>query len=917
MKLRTFFTNLKGGPARIAGLYLLMGVLWILFSDIIAAEIAPDQVALTKISIYKGWGYVILTAGLLYWLIQRYARRLNKNDELLQLAGEMMCVGGWEFDAATFEGTWTDEVARIHDLDPGAPTNVERGISFYLPESKKKIQEAIIEAVEYGKPYDLELEMLTAKGTHKWVRTIARPVMENGRAIRVRGIFQDITERKMIEASLKENEERFRSLYENATIGIYRTTPDGHILLCNPALLDMLGYRSLGELTQRNLETDGYEPGYERSEFRQKIENQGEVRGFESAWTRQDGSTVYVRESAKAIRDADGKVVYYEGTVEDITERKNYEKALQLENERFMRFIDSNIVGIVIADTVGNVLMANDYYLNILGVTRQDFLEGKVQWTRFTLPEWLPADEKAIQELREHGVCEPYEKEYERADGTRVPVYIANAMLPGPGEQVAAFILDISKRKRAEKEIEYLARFPLENPNPIMRVTDEGQLIYANLPSRPLQDLWGCEINDFLPDDWRKTIAELVVSQLKKSRDLQCDDRVYSIMIVPVQGAGYVNLYAREITERKRAEDALRASEEKLKTLFEILPVGVSILDKDRKIVFQNQALERILDIRKEKLMLGDYRYRKYFRSDGTPMPGNEFASSLAVTEKRAVHHVETGVEKEDGSIIWTSISATPVDLPDWSVVVVTSDITDLKQVVEDLERSNVELEQFAYVASHDLQEPLRAIAGMVQLLQKHYHGKLDEQADEYIEFTVEAADRMRKLINDLLTYSRVDRFGNHFVETDIEKVLETALTNLRVAVEESQATVTHDPLPALMIIDATQITQVFQNLLGNAIKFRGERPLQIHIGAQEVDNAWRFEIRDNGIGIEPQYFERIFGVFQRLHTRREYPGTGIGLSLCKKIVERHGGSIWVESEIGQGASFYFTLPNRRRNGEH
>ena len=213
-------------------------------------------------------------------------------------------------------------------------------------------------------------------------------------------------------------------------------------------------------------------------------------------------------------------------------------------------------------------------------------------------------------------------------------------------------------------------------------------------------------------------------------------------------------------------------------------------------------------------------------------------------------------------------------------------------------------------MASHDLQEPLRAIAGMVQLLQQRYQGQLDERADEYIQLTVEAATRMQKLINDLLAYSRVDRRGSQFEQIDMDKVLKSALANLSVAIRESKAVVTHDPLPTL-VADQTQLAQVFQNLIGNAIKFRGERPPEVHIGAQELDDAWRFEVRDNGIGIEPQYHQRIFLIFQRLHGRNDYPGIGIGLSLCQKIVESHGGRIWVESEAGQGSRFYFTIPHR------
>jgi light-regulated signal transduction histidine kinase (bacteriophytochrome) len=232
-----------------------------------------------------------------------------------------------------------------------------------------------------------------------------------------------------------------------------------------------------------------------------------------------------------------------------------------------------------------------------------------------------------------------------------------------------------------------------------------------------------------------------------------------------------------------------------------------------------------------------------------------------------------------------------------------------LEHYAAELERSNRELEQFAHVASHDLQEPLRTVTSYVQLLEMYYQEQLDAEAYDYIAFIVNGAARMRELIKGLLDYSRVGTDSVSFQTTDCQAVLERVLANLQTSIEESGATVTHDALPSVTA-DATQLARVFQNLISNALKFRGTHSLEIHIGAQKQDSSgWLFSVRDNGIGIEPQYIERIFLIFQRLHNRDEYPGTGIGLAVCKRIVERHGGRIWVESEPGQGSTFYFTLP--------
>lgn len=286
------------------------------------------------------------------------------------------------------------------------------------------------------------------------------------------------------------------------------------------------------------------------------------------------------------------------------------------------------------------------------------------------------------------------------------------------------------------------------------------------------------------------------------------------------------------------------------------------------------------------------------------------------------VHHLLKGVQRlKQGDyhykIDYSSMKSAPVELLQLCEAFnqMSQNIQDneleLKRQKEDLAGSNAELEQFAYVSSHDLQEPLRMVASYVQLLAKRYQGKLDQDADDFIYYAVDGAQRMQNLINDLLAFSRVGTKGKELKSVDFEVVLHHVLTNLQQAMQESDALVTHDPLPTLLA-DSTQMVQLLQNLVGNAIKFRdAKRAPIIHIGVKQEDKEWLFSVRDNGIGFDPKYRDRIFLIFQRLHNKTKYQGTGIGLSICKKIVESHGGKIWVESEAGHSTTFYFALPDR------
>ena len=750
-------------------------------------------------------------------------------------------------------------------------------------------------------------------------------------------IERDRRERLLAAEALRDSEEKYRTLLDGAQdYAIFMLDPQGQVVSWNAGAERIKGYKAeeimghnyAGFFTQEDIER-----GWPGEILRMATAN---GRHEEQCMrVRKGGSRFLASVTCTALLDPAGNLRGFSEISRDVSESKEL-------GAKYSGLLEAAPDAMVVVNQGGKIVRLNVQAEKQFGY-RHDELVGRQ--VKDIIPqgfaERLIADgTRTAAEALAQQIGTGIELYGRRKNGSDFPIEIMLSPLESAeGVLVTAAIRNISLRKDAEKHLAQMEgryRGLLEAaPDAMVVVNQSGEIVLLNVQAEKQfgyrrDELVGQKVKNIIPEgfaerliaDGTRTAAEALAQQIGTGIELygrrkNGSDFPIEIMLSPLESADGILVTAaiRDISVRKDAEKHLAQMEGRYRGLLEAAPDAMVVVNQSGEIVLLNVQAEKQFGYRRDELV---GQKVKNIIPEG--FAERLVADALRSAEDALAQQIGTGIElngrRKNGSDFPIEIMLSPLESADGTLVTAAiRDITtrkkaeaDLLQKVEELNRSNEELGQFAYIASHDLQEPLRMVASYTQLLSRRYKGKLDSDADEFISFAVDGASRMHRMIQDLLAYSRVGTKGKDLLDASSEEALHQALMNLRGAIEDSAALVTHDPLPAVMA-DEMQLIQLFQNLVGNAIKYQNPGVPRVHVSAvKNGGKKWIFSVQDNGLGIDSQYFEKIFGMFQRLHKREEFAGTGIGLAICKKIVERHGGSISVESQLGHGSTFRFAL---------
>lgn len=672
---------------------------------------------------------------------------------------------------------------------------------------------------------------------------------------------------------LKRNEERYRNLVELSpdAVLIHR---DESIVFVNTAALRLFGAADTSDLLGRT-PFDIFQPDSHAivREWIALLRKGTRVPLGEAKILRLDGEVRNVEVSASPLSGQEGAAIQV--ILRDVSERKQAEEALRESEQRFRSVVEANMIGVIFANpATGQITDANDEYLRIIGRSREELEAGLLNYREITPPDVLERQDRFTASQSFNEPILPFEKEYVRPDGSRVPVIIGGSFLDKTDERVVAFVLDYTEHKQAQRERDITIAFlRLVNGTTALHDLVDASVAFFSEQS-------GCEavgIRLKEGDDYP------YYGTTGFSKDFVRSESSLCLLCVSGKwddGAALDCLCGCVI--RGQCDPCLPF----------YTPSGSFWTNSTTKLISGPYASRLPSRLRKrcneegyESVVLIPLR------------SGDEIMGLLQMNDRRR-------------NLFTPRVVALWERLAGYLAVALAKARAEeaLRESAANLARSNKDLEQFAYVASHDLQEPLRQISGFVRLLHRNYAPLFDQNAKEFFDFIQDGAHRMQSLIDDLLQYSRVGRNKTALSSVDLNEVCHTARSNLQTRISETRANVTVNPLPVVKG-NPTLLAQVFQNLLANSLKFRGQAQPEIEVGARQDGNEWLVWVKDNGIGFEAAHADSIFMVFQRLHPRHAYEGTGIGLAICKRAIEQHGGRIWAESKPNDGATFYFTLP--------
>lgn len=738
--------------------------------------------------------------------------------------------------------------------------------------------------------------------------------------------------------------------------GIFIISPLYDILYVNRSALEMVGYKE-----QDMLHRDFFELFPSTEDFRSALvqsglprgKGEGSVTAVETVLTRSDGAPVPVSASVSPLVSNAEELQGYVYAVRDISKRKASERRLKLSENRFRNLMHQSPLCTMIFNPDGSLIDFNPAVSELWGLDQD---QADRLRARYNILEDRQLEKLGIMDNIREGfkgrptevpaiMYDPAATEITRSFPRR-RLWVRSHIYPilddgGQVIEVALVHENIMAQIAAENELKSLMaqrNALIENlQSGILFEDNERRIKYANdaltrmfgIEASPdelidmdgsgaAEDLSGIFVH---PDLFSNGIAALVEGKrpvLNEELDL-LDGRTFQRDYIPVfvgeKQLGHLWHY-RDISEQMSIQHQLRDERNYLDRLQNALGDAVFVVRMPERIIDAvNEAITQILGYRPEELIS---RHTEILYASHEEYQAFGEIIDEGISGHKEVIHSPLNLKSREGTVVPCEVTVSFLRGEDGAITQVIGVLRDVSDRIEseeqlskamiELERSNKDLEQFAYAVSHDLQEPLRMVSSYVELLSRRYEGRLDSDADDFIGYATDGAARMKSMIEDLLAYSRVGTRGEPFASVEAESALESALANLHNLIEENGATITHSILPHVDA-DESQLVQLFQNLIGNAIKFRGGPPPAIHVASVKQDGFYLFSVRDNGIGIDSSHQEQVFQVFQRLHNRDKYPGTGIGLAICKRVIERHGGRIWVKSKPGKGSTFYFTLP--------